>query len=98
MGQATRVATRAKPGTPRGPAKPLSRATGVAAPDLFCAAMMGLRDECPPECEMQLCGMQEDYTDGCCLACWENYLRWVANGRRFDPYRYERIHDGGLLG
>lgn len=67
-------------------------------PSLLGAALMCARDECPPEADMQLCGMCEDYMDGCCLQCWEAYLYWVANGRRGDPYRSDRLHEGGMVG
>lgn len=75
-----------------------SRDDSPLRPSLLRAAMMCARDECPPERRMQLCSMQEDYVDGCCLNCWDNYLLWVANGRRGDPYRAERVHPGGMIG
>lgn len=56
---------------------------------------MCARDECPPETAMQLCSMAEDYWDGCCLECWTNYLYWVRNDRRGDPYRSERGREIG---
>lgn len=92
MEPTARVAPRAKPGTPRTPS---ARAAGEAAPDLLRAALMCARDECPPETAMQLCGMAEDYWDGCCLECWTNYLYWVRNDRRGDPYRSERGREIG---
>lgn len=56
---------------------------------------MCARDECPPESEMQLCGLNEDYWEGCCLECWTNYLYWVRNDRSGDPYRTERWREIG---
>lgn len=104
MEPAPRVAARAKPGTPRtpkaggagAPVKPLARAGEAARPpDLLRAALMCARDECPPETAMQLCGLNEDYWEGCCLECWTNYLYWVRNDRSGDPYRTERGREIG---
>lgn len=75
---------------------PSARATGAAAPDLLQAALMCAHDECPPETAMQLCGMSEDYWDGCCIECWVQYLYWVYNGRLRDPYLRDR--GMGLIG
>lgn len=47
---------------------------------------------------MQLCGMQEDDGGESCRECWKAYLYWVANGRRGDPYRLDRLHEGGMIG
>ena len=67
-------------------------------PGLLSCALMALADACPPERHMQLCGMMEDDDGCCCSVCWQNYLYYVANGRRYDPYRSDRIHEGGLVG
>lgn len=64
-------------------------------PDLLRAALMCARDECPPETAMQLCGLNEDYWEGCCLECWTNYLYWVRNDRSGDPYHSERWREIG---
>lgn len=68
-------------------------------PTLLGAALICLSDGCPPEAGMQMCGMIEDDEDGdTCRRCWEAYLYWVANGRRGDPYRSDRLHEGGMVG
>ena len=68
-------------------------------PTLLRAALICLSDGCPPEAGMQLCQLQEDDEDGeSCRRCWEAYLFWVANGRRGDPYRSDRLHEGGMVG
>lgn len=90
MESAARVAARAKPGTPRTPS------AGEAAPDLLTAALICNADGCPPEEQMQVCRLAEDYTDGCCAACWQQYLIWVHNGRLRDPYLHDR--GGGMIG
>lgn len=65
-------------------------------PNLLQCALILLADGCPPERSMMVCRMTEDF-DGCeCRRCWENYLYFVANGRTLDPYRYDRLHEGGL--
>lgn len=65
-------------------------------PDLLTAALICNADGCPPEAAMQVCRMQEDADESSCSRCWECYLRWVANGRRRDPYRLDR--GAGLIG
>ena len=68
-------------------------------PTLLRAALICLADGCPPEAGMQLCALIEDDEDGeTCRRCWEAYLFWVANGRRGDPYRSDRLHEGGMVG
>ena len=67
-------------------------------PCLLSCALLALADGCPPERHMQLCQMMEDDDGGSCSVCWQNYLYYVANGRRYDPYRADRIHEGGLVG
>ena len=68
----------------------------VPLPNLLQCALILLNDGCPPEKSMMVCRMQED-GDGCdCSRCWSNYLYYVANGRRSDPYRYDCLHEGGL--
>lgn len=67
-------------------------------PGLYGCALLILQDACPPEASMQLCGMLEDFDGGCCTACWEHYLQYVANGRVQDPYASDRRHEGGLIG
>lgn len=68
-------------------------------PSLLRAALICLSDGCPPEAGMQLCLLQEDDEDGAaCRRCWETYLYWVANGRRGDPYRSDRLYEGGMVG
>ena len=46
---------------------------------------------------MYLC-MLEDTGECDCVRCWTNYLFYVANGRRGDPYASARIYDGGTIG
>lgn len=70
----------------------------VRSLSLLDAALVCLADGCPIERNMQLCMMQDEYDDECCVRCWRAYLWWIADGRRIDPYRAERIHDGGLVG
>lgn len=65
-------------------------------PDLIKCALLILEDACPPEPHMQLCRMCEDDDGSSCRLCWQNYLYYVANGRELDPYRPDRIHEGGL--
>ena len=67
-------------------------------PSLLGCALMVLADGCPPEQHMQLCSMMEDADGDSCSVCWQNYLYYVANGRRWDPYRVDRIHEGGMIG
>lgn len=47
---------------------------------------------------MQLCGMMEDDDGESCRRCWENYLYWVSNDRVRDPYSFDRLHEGGMIG
>ena len=44
---------------------------------------------------MQLCRLQEDYSDGICSGCWSTYLYWVNDHRRGDPYHDERLREIG---
>ena len=67
-------------------------------PSLLGCALLMLADACPPERHMQLCGMMEDSDGESCSLCWENYLFYVANERDSDPYRLDRIHEGGMIG
>lgn len=68
-------------------------------PDTLDCAFLLLEDACPPEADMQLCRLQEDDDDGtACHRCWAQYLIYVANGRRWDPYRLDRLHEGGMVG
>lgn len=55
---------------------------------LLDCALLAIRDECPPESSMYRCRMGEMSTDleSDCQGCWMTYLRYVANGRRYDPY------------
>lgn len=64
-------------------------------PDLLRAALICLDDGCPPEDCMQLCRLQEDYSDGICSGCWSTYLYWVNDHRRGDPYHDERLREIG---
>lgn len=67
--------------------------------ELLDCALMILGDQCPPEPQMQLCRMQEDDEDDtACRCCWQQYLFWVVNGRRGDPYRHDRLYEGGMVG
>lgn len=65
-------------------------------PNLLQCALILLDDGCPPERCMMLCRMQEDDDGETCRRCWSNYLYYVVNGRVLDPYRYDRLHEGGL--
>lgn len=67
-------------------------------PDMLGCALLILRDECPPEEHMQLCRLVEDDDGSSCSCCMEHYLRYVASGRRADPYRYDRLRWGGMIG
>lgn len=67
-------------------------------PDMLGCALLALEDACPPEEHMQLCRMLEDDDGSSCKDCMRNYIRYVANGRRVDPYRRDRLHEGGLVG
>lgn len=59
-------------------------------PSVFDCALMLLEDSCPPEKHMQLCLLQEDDEDGtACTRCWYRYLFYVANGRRYNPYKVQ---------
>lgn len=53
---------------------------------------MILNDQCPPERDMYLCNMGEDDCVDCTL-CWENYLFYVANGRKNPPYKWDKIKE-----
>ena len=65
-------------------------------PNMFGCALLMLEDGCPPEKHMQLCSMQEDDDGSACKECWLNYLYYVVNDRKWDPYRIARIYEGGL--
>ena len=66
-------------------------------PDLLGCARLILEDACPPERHMQQCCIAEDH-DGDCASCWTRYLEYVASGRKTDPYRCDRLHEGGMIG
>lgn len=57
--------------------------------ELFRLSQRILNDECPPESCMYLCNFQEE-RECACRECWGNYLMYVINGRRFDPYECDR--------
>lgn len=57
---------------------------------LLDCALLAIRDECPPETCMYYCRFGEDDTADC-ERCWDTYLRYVADGRRGDPYASFRI-------
>ena len=60
----------------------------LTQPDVFDCALMLVDDSCPPEPCMQLCRWQEDDEDGtACSRCWRQYLFYVVNGRRHNPYK-----------
>ena len=65
---------------------------GNSQPDLLKCALMILNDQCPPEREMYLCNMGEDDCVDCTL-CWENYLFYIANGRKDSPYKWDKIKE-----
>lgn len=70
-------------------------------PDLLGCALLILEDACPPEKGMNLCRHEDGElygTEEACTRCWRHYLLYVANGRRSDPYRRDRIYEGGLIG
>lgn len=64
-------------------------------PDIFQCALSILRDECPPERKMYLCNMGED-PECDCKECWTNYLFYVVNGRKGDPYKWDKIKEEGI--
>lgn len=66
--------------------------------EILEAALICLDDGCPTEPSMQLCRMEDDVCDDSCRRCWLNYLIWISNGRKNDPYRYDRIYEGGMVG
>lgn len=59
---------------------------------LLACVVMVATDQCPPDPRMYLCRMQTDDVGACCAECWRRYALYIANGRRYDPYRYERQH------
>lgn len=61
----------------------------IPPPGLLACALMAVRNECPPEGGMYLCQL-EDTQECDCERCWTNYLFYVANGRRSDPYVHKR--------
>ena len=64
-------------------------------PDIFQCALAILSDECPPERHMYLCNMGED-PECDCKECWTNYLFYVVNGRKDDPYKWDKIKEEGI--
>lgn len=60
---------------------------------LFLASIALLNDGCPFDPKMWICKMGEDDNDHSCTRCWENYLLYIRNGCRHDPYRSERRPD-----
>ena len=61
-----------------------------SAYEMYSLARMILEDQCPPDNRMYLCKMCED--DCCdCNLCWSRYLLYVLNGKRGDPYKWDRI-------
>lgn len=59
-------------------------------PDIFDCALLILEDGCPPEKSMNLCRHEDGElygTEEACKRCWRHYLFYVANGRRYHPYR-----------
>lgn len=68
--------------------------TGKKPRSLLMVAIDLLNDQCPDEERMQLCQMENmDETDDPCHLCWSNFLFYVANGRKYDPYRCERLKE-----
>lgn len=63
-------------------------------PNLLQCALMLAQDQCPPEQNMYLCSKEEDPT-GDCKLCWTNYLFYVANGRKEDPYEFDWRREQG---
>ena len=62
---------------------------GCSAYEMFSLARMILKDQCPPDNRMYLCTMcEDDCLD--CEDCWNNYLLYVLNGGRQDPYAADR--------
>lgn len=61
----------------------------MGMPDLLNCALMAINDECPPERGLYLCQL-EDTGECDCRRCWQTYLIYVANGRRYDPYGNKR--------
>lgn len=62
---------------------------------LFSAAMSSLEDSCPANPAMYLCAYQSEMCDeDDCTRCWRNYLYWIANGRRNNPYQRGGDNDG----
>lgn len=57
--------------------------------ELYHLSLRILDDECPPENCMYLCNMHEE-RECDCRRCWDKYLMYVINGRRYDPYKYDR--------
>lgn len=70
-------------------------------PNLLDCALLILEDGCPPEKAMHVCRHEDGElygTEEACSRCWRRYLFYVANGRRDDPYRQDRIYEGGMIG
>ena len=59
-------------------------------PSILEAALLMAADSCPPERCMMLCRIESDDLDEPCMRCWRNYLIWIANNRRTDPYADQR--------
>lgn len=57
---------------------------------LLSCVVQCANDHCPAERSMMLCQMQEDPSGDSCVECWCNYALWIANGKRWDPYRNAR--------
>lgn len=67
-------------------------------PGLLDCALLLLEDGCPPEREMQLCGMQDCDDGESCTTCWRRYLFYVAGGRLYYPYQRDAVFEGGMIG
>lgn len=62
---------------------------GCSAYEMYQLARMILQDQCPPDNRMYLCRMcEDDCLD--CTSCWNNYLLYVLNEGRQDPYASDR--------
>lgn len=46
---------------------------------LFHAAILCIRDNCPPDLSCYMCRKAEDYDENICERCWDDYLFKLVN-------------------
>jgi len=72
---------------------PRKTAASTDQPSLLQVTIDIISDACPRDPSMYLCKMQEEFDDSSCSECLRNYVFYVANGCRNDPYRHSRLKE-----